>query len=67
MEIPTVRELRQAAGLTQAKLAARFGIPKRTVESWEATGPSARACPGYVRRMMAECLGVLPWPDEGNR
>ena len=59
----TVREIRQAAGLTQAQLAARFGIPKRTIENWEATGDNARTCPEYVRRMMAEILGLMPSPD----
>lgn len=57
-DLPTVREIRQAAGLTQAQLAARFGIPKRTIENWEATGGSARACPEYIRKMMAELLGL---------
>lgn len=56
----SVRELRQAAGLTQAQLAQRFGIPKRTIENWEATGDNARTCPDYIRRMMAELLGQLP-------
>ena len=63
MDAPlTVREIRQAAGLTQAQLAARFGIPKRTIENWEAAGGNARNCPEYVRRMMAECLGLIPGP-----
>ena len=56
----SVKDLRQAAGLTQSQLAVRFGIPRRTVENWEATGPNARTCPDYVRRMMAECLGLCP-------
>ena len=60
MDTLTVREIRQAAGMTQAQLAERFGIPKRTIENWEAAGQNARACPEYVRRMMAELLGLAP-------
>ena len=52
----TVREICTAAKLTQAALAARFGIPKRTIEDW-CTGK--RACAPYIRRMMMECLGLL--------
>ena len=59
MDTPlTVREIRQAAGLTQAQLAERFRIPKRTIENWEAAGDNARTCPEYIRRMMAELLGL---------
>lgn len=52
----TVREICAAANLTQSALAARFGIPQRTVENW-CTG--SRACAPYIRRMMMECLGLL--------
>ena len=52
----TVREICTAANLTQSALAARFGIPQRTVENW-CTG--SRACAPYIRRMMMECLGLL--------
>lgn len=52
----TVREICAAADLTQAALAARFGIPKRTVEDWCA---GKRSCAPYIRRMMMECLGRL--------
>lgn len=53
------RELRRAVGLTQAAMAERFLIPKRTIENWEATGPSARTCPEYIKVMIAELLGLL--------
>ena len=53
----TVKELRRSAGLTQRALSQRFGIPRRTVECWEATGPSHRDPPEYVIRMMAELIG----------
>lgn len=51
----TVREICVAAKLTQTALAARFGIPPRTVGDW-CTGK--RACTPYIRRMMMECLGL---------
>lgn len=31
----TIKEARQQAGLTQAKVSLLFGIPKRTLEDWE--------------------------------
>lgn len=51
-----VKSICRAAHLTQAALAARFGIPKRTVENWCS---GANKCPDYTRRMMCECLGLL--------
>lgn len=56
----TVREICAAAKLTQAALAARFGIPKRTVENWCS---GANKCPDYTRRMMCELLGLLSRPE----
>lgn len=52
----TVREICAAAHLTQSALAARFGIPKRTVENW---CTNTNKCTDYTRRMMMECLGLL--------
>ena len=60
-DTPTVKELRRSAGLTQRALAQRFGIPLRTVECWEATGPAHRDPPEYVIRMMAELIGQDAW------
>ena len=51
-----VKSICRAANLTQSALAARFGIPKRTVEDWCA---GKRSCAPYIRRMMMECLGLL--------
>lgn len=56
----SVRDICNAARLTQRGLAQRFCIPQRTVESWCSTAASSRTCPDYVRRMMIECLGLLP-------
>lgn len=52
----TVLEICTAANLTQSALAARFGIPKRSVENWCS---GSRDCAPYIRRMMCECLGIL--------
>lgn len=43
-------EIRALAGLSQAGLAHRFGIPVATVQNWEARD----CCPIYVRLMMME-------------
>ena len=43
------RELRQASGLTQKQFSEYFGIPKRTIESWD-TGD--RSCPSYLLELL---------------
>lgn len=50
------KDIAQSAGLSQRKLAERFGIPSRTMEAW---GMGERTPPTYVRLMMQECLGLL--------
>lgn len=52
----SVRDIRTAAGLTQAAMASRFCIPQRTIEDWCA---GKRTPPDYVRLMMAEALGLI--------
>ena len=52
----TVRDLCEAAGLSQRELAERFGIPRRTVEDW-CRGIATPA--NYTRLMMAELLGLV--------
>lgn len=52
----SVKDIADAAGLTQRKLAVRFCIPYRTVEDWCA---GKRVCKLYDRLMMQECLGLL--------
>ena len=36
METMTIKELRIACGMTQQAFSDYFGIPKRTIEDWEA-------------------------------
>ena len=49
----TIKEARQAAGLSQAKMSRLFEIPKRTIESWEA---GERKPPAYVEKLIIEKL-----------
>jgi transcriptional regulator with XRE-family HTH domain len=55
IEKATIRQLRQAAGLTQAELAHRVGVQTSQVSRWErgTAEPSAR----HARRL-ARALGV---------
>lgn len=42
-------KIRQMSGLTQAAFAEKYNIPKRTIETWEASSESARRnAPDYV-------------------
>lgn len=45
----TLKELRQRSGMTQKQFAEYFGIPKRTIEDWEA---NARLCRLYLLDLM---------------
>lgn len=51
----TIREIADAAHMSLRALAARFGIPVRTMEDWSA---GRRTPPPYVLQMMIECLGL---------
>lgn len=46
----TIKEIRQATGLSQSKFAAALNIPVRTLQKWE-TGE--RECPHYVVELIA--------------
>lgn len=48
-----VKELRQATGMSQSKLAEYFGIPVRTLQDWE---QGKRKPPEYVPKMMKRIL-----------
>lgn len=54
-EIPInpIRHARVKHGLTQQQLADLTGIPKRTIENWEA---GQRKCPDYVTKMVVDLL-----------
>ena len=52
----SIKDIRAASGLSQAAFARHLCIPKRTVEDWER---GARACPGYLRLLIAEHFGIF--------
>ena len=51
----TIQAARQRAGLTQATLADRLGVSRRTVEGWEA---GRRSIPLDVRRDLCRVLEI---------
>lgn len=55
----TVKSIRTAAGLSQAAFAAKYHIPKRTIENWES---GANRCPEYTLRLLAMAEGLIPAP-----
>lgn len=52
----SIKDIRAASGLSQAAFARHHCIPKRTVDDWER---GARACPGYLRLLIAEHFGIF--------
>lgn len=57
------REFLKLLGLTQTRCTTRFCIPLRTVQGW-AIGE--RACPSYIRLMMAELCGAVRLREYGK-
>lgn len=55
----SVKEIASASGLSKRKLAERFCIPQRTIDSWGSNAESGRQCPLYTRLMMQELLGLF--------
>jgi len=55
MDNRSVKDLRERYDLTRRQFADLFGIPLRTVQSWEI---GTRSCPAYVFRMMERLLEV---------
>jgi len=45
----TFKELRKQSGMTQQRFAEYFGIPKRTIENWDA---GVNQCPTYLLELM---------------
>lgn len=52
----SIKDISNNAGLSNRRLAERFGIPYRTVENWSG---GQNSCALYVRLMMQEALGLL--------
>lgn len=51
-----MRELVARTGLSQTAFAKQAGVPRRTVQDWCG---EKRACPTYVRFLLAEHFGLL--------
>lgn len=51
----TICDIRQHTGLSQAKFATRFCIPRRSIEDWES---GVRKCPDYLRLLLAQAVGL---------
>lgn len=51
-----IGQLRERAGLTKEKFSARYGIPYRTVQNWEAEGEGHRNPPEYLKMLIAYTL-----------
>lgn len=52
----TMKEIVDASGLSQTAFAKQAGVPLRTVQDWCG---EKRACPAYVRFLLAEHYGLL--------
>ena len=46
----TIKEIRQATGMSQSKFAAALNIPVRSIQKWEI---GASSCPEYVVELIA--------------
>lgn len=46
----SIKEIRQATGLSQGKFCDLLNIPKRTLQDWE---QGLRQCPPYVAELIA--------------
>lgn len=60
------KELRQTSGMTIAQFAEYFGIPRRTVEDWNA---GKRNCNQYIIDLMQYKLkkeGIIKKEGQGN-
>lgn len=55
----TIREIRQQAGMTQKAFAEALGIPKRTIENWEA---GERKPPEYLVNLIEFKINFLKNP-----
>lgn len=49
----TIKEIRALTGLSQVKFSEQYGIPRRTIESWES---GERKCPPYVTELLARAV-----------
>lgn len=60
----TIKEARQAAGLTQQGVTDTLGIPRRTLQDWE-TGK--RTPPGWAEALVIEKLEKIAQESQATR
>ena len=56
----SIKDIRTVSGLSRTAFAEHLCIPYRTVQDWEL---GTRACPGYLRLLIAEHFGVFRRPE----
>lgn len=59
----TIKEARQAAGLSQQGVTNALGIPKRTLQGWEA---GKRTPPGWAEALVIEKLEKIAQDNKKN-
>lgn len=60
----TIKEARQAAGLTQQGVTNTLGIPKRTLQDWES---GKRTPPGWAEALVVEKLERIAQESQAIR
>lgn len=60
----TIKEARQAAGLTQQGVTDTLGIPKRTLQDWES---GKRTPPGWAEALVVEKLERIAQESQAIR
>ena len=60
----TIKEARQAAGLTQQGVTDTLGIPRRTLQDWEA---GRRTPPGWAEALVVEKLNKIAQDNQDNK
>ena len=60
----TIKEARQAAGLTQQGVTDTLGIPKRTLQDWES---GKRTPPGWAEALVVEKLKRIAQDSQAAR
>lgn len=60
----TIKEARQAAGLTQQGVTDTLGIPRRTLQDWES---GKRTPPGWAEALVVEKLEKIAQESQATR
>ena len=60
----TIKEARQAAGLSQQGVTDALGIPKRTLQDWES---GKRTPPGWAEALVVEKLNKIAQDNQDNK